>query len=159
MSNSCYNPFIYGIYNVRDFYKDCVNFTIFPHYVGSSFLLFFFFVKEKFKREFQQRFHFRNRKWCSSAVESVVETDKTLVAGRPSVRSTTTTVDWRTNTPANRNSVYNRNLNCSYHVVSRSDKKKRKNDEKTDVYVMHSKLGPAMPIHCASESEYDELCL
>ncbi|KAJ9591745.1 hypothetical protein L9F63_001681, partial [Diploptera punctata] len=36
MSNSCYNPFIYGIYN------------------------------EKFKREFKQRFPFRSRGWYSS---------------------------------------------------------------------------------------------
>ncbi|XP_043276469.1 RYamide receptor isoform X2 [Venturia canescens] len=47
MSNSCYNPFIYGIYN------------------------------EKFKREFQQRFPFRSRKWSSSPATDSLDMEKT----------------------------------------------------------------------------------
>ncbi|XP_015606120.1 RYamide receptor [Cephus cinctus] len=47
MSNSCYNPFIYGIYN------------------------------EKFKREFQQRCPFKSRKWSSSPPTDSFDTDKT----------------------------------------------------------------------------------
>ncbi|XP_063984009.1 neuromedin-K receptor isoform X1 [Diachasmimorpha longicaudata] len=47
MSNSCYNPFIYGIYN------------------------------EKFKREFQQRCPFRSRKWSASPPTESMDMDKT----------------------------------------------------------------------------------
>ncbi|XP_066593738.1 RYamide receptor-like isoform X2 [Prorops nasuta] len=47
MSNSCYNPFIYGIYN------------------------------EKFKREFQQRCPFRSRKWSGSPPTDSLDMDKT----------------------------------------------------------------------------------
>ncbi|XP_043482918.1 RYamide receptor isoform X1 [Leptopilina heterotoma] len=47
MSNSCYNPFIYGIYN------------------------------EKFKREFQQRRPCRSRKWSSSPPTDSLDMDKT----------------------------------------------------------------------------------
>ncbi|XP_048510922.1 RYamide receptor isoform X2 [Athalia rosae] len=47
MSNSCYNPFIYGIYN------------------------------EKFKREFQQRCPFRSRKWSASPPTDSLDLDKT----------------------------------------------------------------------------------
>ncbi|XP_068083241.1 RYamide receptor [Anabrus simplex] len=46
MSNSCYNPFIYGIYN------------------------------EKFKREFKQRFPFKSRNWSPSPVTESTEMDK-----------------------------------------------------------------------------------
>ncbi len=111
--------------------------------------------QEKFKREFQQRFPFRSRRWRSSTIESL-ESDKTLVAGRPSVRSTTTTVDWRTSTTTNRNSAYNRGTNGSY-FSSRPHKKMHKSRDK-DLYVLHSSRGRAV-VHCPSESEYDELCL
>ncbi|XP_046409661.1 RYamide receptor-like isoform X1 [Neodiprion fabricii] len=47
MSNSCYNPFIYGIYN------------------------------EKFKREFQQRCPFRPRQWSTSPPMDSLDLDKT----------------------------------------------------------------------------------
>ncbi|XP_076277888.1 RYamide receptor [Lasioglossum baleicum] len=47
MSNSCYNPFIYGIYN------------------------------EKFRREFQQRCPFKSRKWSSTPPIDNTEIDKT----------------------------------------------------------------------------------
>ncbi|CAK9816225.1 RYamide receptor [Anthophora quadrimaculata] len=47
MSNSCCNPFIYGIYN------------------------------EKFKREFQQRCPFKSRKWLTSPPINTTDTDKT----------------------------------------------------------------------------------
>ncbi|XP_023289371.1 RYamide receptor [Orussus abietinus] len=48
MSNSCYNPFIYGIYN------------------------------EKFKREFQQRCPFRSRKWSASPPTDSLDLDRTM---------------------------------------------------------------------------------
>ncbi|XP_044007426.1 neuromedin-K receptor-like isoform X2 [Aphidius gifuensis] len=48
MSNSCYNPFIYGIYN------------------------------EKFKKEFQQRCPLRSRKWSASVPNDSIDLDKTL---------------------------------------------------------------------------------
>ncbi|XP_029040209.2 RYamide receptor-like isoform X1 [Osmia bicornis bicornis] len=47
MSNSCYNPFIYGIYN------------------------------EKFRREFQQRCPFKSRKWLNNPPMDNIEMDKT----------------------------------------------------------------------------------
>ncbi|XP_043596711.1 RYamide receptor-like isoform X2 [Bombus pyrosoma] len=47
MSNSCYNPFIYGIYN------------------------------EKFRREFQQRCPFKSRKWSTNPPIDTTDTDKT----------------------------------------------------------------------------------
>uniref|UniRef100_A0A8D9ENJ9 Tachykinin-like peptides receptor 99D n=2 Tax=Cacopsylla melanoneura TaxID=428564 RepID=A0A8D9ENJ9_9HEMI len=69
MSNSCYNPFIYGIYN------------------------------EKFKREFQNRFRlFKNRRRHWSSRRDSMDLDQTLTPGRgASLHSTTMTnaYDWR----------------------------------------------------------------
>ncbi|KOX71929.1 Tachykinin-like peptides receptor 99D [Melipona quadrifasciata] len=47
MSNSCYNPFIYGIYN------------------------------EKFRREFQQKCPFKSRKWSANPTIDTMDMDKT----------------------------------------------------------------------------------
>ncbi|RZF39144.1 hypothetical protein LSTR_LSTR005772 [Laodelphax striatellus] len=61
MSNSCYNPFIYGIYN------------------------------EKFKREFQQRFQMggkKSKRWAGSETTHSVDLDKTSYFGGGATRST-----------------------------------------------------------------------
>ncbi|XP_069686426.1 neuropeptide Y receptor type 1-like isoform X2 [Periplaneta americana] len=70
MSNSCYNPFIYGIYN------------------------------EKFKREFQQRFPFRSRGWSTQTMDSDFDKSQTLqtrASVRLSYYSNhnSSTYDWR----------------------------------------------------------------
>ncbi|XP_049767981.1 tachykinin-like peptides receptor 99D [Schistocerca cancellata] len=83
MSNSCYNPFIYGIYN------------------------------EKFKREFRQRFPWRSRGWSSSPVTESLELDRSYggpATGRCSLRSSG--YDWRRSysaSPAERRSVHRGN--------------------------------------------------
>lgn len=114
-----------------------------------------FHFQEKFKREFQQRFPFRSRKWRSSTVESI-ETEKTLVAGRPSVRSTTTTIDWRSNNFNNRSTYGRNNINDNYLNVKNTRKNSKYKDK--DLYVLQSARGGTM-VRCASESEYEELCL
>ena len=118
---------------------------------------FFFLIQEKFKREFQQRFFFKRRKWRSSTAESV-DTDKTLIAGRPSLRSTTTTIDWRTNQSTPRSYSYFRDTNGHYYSSSSRSFKKSQRDRNKDMYVMQSSRGGAV-VHCTSESEFDELCL
>ncbi|XP_046666371.1 LOW QUALITY PROTEIN: orexin/Hypocretin receptor type 1-like [Homalodisca vitripennis] len=66
MSNSCYNPFIYGIYNVKFF--------------------------EKFK----QRFPFHQRKWMTGSGGDSVDLEKTYLGGRGSVHSSHSPgYDWR----------------------------------------------------------------
>ncbi|XKL61860.1 hypothetical protein PGB90_001693 [Kerria lacca] len=106
--------------------------------------------KEKFKREFQQRFPFKSRKWRFSTRESL-ETDRTLVGGRLSLRSTTTTIERERDRRTN-------NSNGYYFANSARTNKKFYQHQEKDTYVLQSSHGNTL-VHCPSESEYDELCL
>ncbi|KAK7603189.1 hypothetical protein V9T40_003188 [Parthenolecanium corni] len=87
-----------------------------------------------------------------------LESDRTFVASRPSIRSTTTTVDWRSYASTNRNPVYNRNINGNFFSTSTRINRKAFKGKDRDMYVLQSTRGGTV-VHCASESEYDELCL
>ncbi|XP_024084634.1 RYamide receptor-like [Cimex lectularius] len=95
MSNSCYNPFIYGIYN------------------------------EKFKQEFQHRFPFRSRKWNStSGTNDSFDLDKTIHRFGSVNRNSTRWVRYSSRvkyTPAQHYVYHCPNSNTIHHHSSQSD--------------------------------------
>ncbi|XP_072154529.1 neuromedin-K receptor isoform X2 [Bemisia tabaci] len=140
MSNSCYNPFIYGIYN------------------------------EKFKREFQQRFPFRKRKWTQSGLMSgdSVDLDRTFTHNmRSSMHSTTMTTvnnssyDWRRGystrqPPGSLHAANYANGKSLYRQVSVREPPRSKLSEK-DLYVYRTNNSSI--VRHSSKSEAEELCL
>lgn len=50
-------------------------------------IILYYVLQEKFKREFQQRFPFRSRRWTGGGMDSV-DLDKTFLGGRTSMHST-----------------------------------------------------------------------
>ncbi|XP_026685232.1 RYamide receptor-like [Diaphorina citri] len=132
MSNSCYNPFIYGIYN------------------------------EKFKREFQLRFRpFKKRRRNWSSRHDSMDLDQTLTPCRASLHSTTMTnaYDWRRTYSSRGHTKLTTNLSnpLFYRHMSVRETAVKPNQSKQLSFNSHNSFDtPAKP---CSQSDLEELCL
>lgn len=99
MSNSCYNPFIYGIYNVN-ICTHSTHFTCLSLFVYAMRVLFIVaklsipsFFQEKFKREFRRRFPMFRR---SLDTTDMSEKNVSMCTRASSIRSTYTMASTKT---------------------------------------------------------------
>nr|BAO01073.1 neuropeptide GPCR A23 [Nilaparvata lugens] len=133
MSNSCYNPFIYGIYN------------------------------EKFKREFQQRFQMggKSKRWMGSETTHSVDLDKTSYFGTRSTfishhQSPSLSLGHHHNSPSLSIGHQSPEWRRSYSIANNGYRRGHVTAEK-DMYVFQAPNSTHVVTHVNDELE--ELCL